>query len=178
MPAPLSAQEIDDFNEMCAFKHLALNGRSLINAKNPTANEELNGVEMPVYLGYYIEISDAKTFEVKQLKFVAASNTVPVKWVEKLFDKLEENQAIYPIDDYAYPISHPQFMRLVTDALAENGVYRIMSEVYSYKPFPDKPRLGPDDFEYKNTCIYRPFDDPPEFCENLKIELANDPAYR
>lgn len=59
--------------------------------------------------------------------------------------------------------------------LSGKGLKEIEYEFFPSGRCPDGPSLSAEDFEFEETCIFRPFDDPPELCLDLKVKLKNDP---
>ena len=174
-PHPVLAGEGEYSTDVCVFEHLAINGKDLQAGRHTQRYEELEGMKMPVYIGYFTEIYEVP-YKVKSLKFTRTADFKFVDDIEEFFQQIERKQGVHDYDYGFIPMDDPMFMRFVYEQLNYKGVYDFKSEIFSsFEPYPSKSNFTAEDFEFENICVYRPFDDPPEFCDKLEIKLKNDP---
>ena len=176
LPSLVSAEEEGISYDVLIFNHLAMNGSALAWPEHSPRYEELDGMEMPIYIGYYIEIVDSDFERVKYLEFVRTSDLKTVDYIERRLKDIEKAEALIAPDRGVLTIDHPEFMRFFVEKMYDMGVETIYSEGYfSLDPYPLEPKFTAKDFEFENICVYRPFDNPPEFCNKLEVKLKNKP---
>jgi len=178
MPALAIAEKSESLYDTIIFSHVAMNGSTLTYPRDNQEFHELEGMEMPIYIGYYIVITDPGWREIKYLKFVRTSNLKAVDFIEERFRWVEDAGGLSPDDREFITINHPEFWRFFIEEIGRRGVEDFYLESYLHffpEPYPTEPKFTASDFEFENICICRPFDDPPEYCDKLEIKLKNDP---
>ena len=152
----------------CTYEHLAL-------FKVPRADDEqFNGVTLPVYIGYVKTTEMLARQGILNIEFIKTTS-LPTTWVGRVFRVLDKTGAVHIPYMAPVPIStDDEFWWRFHQKLEEEGAYYLKWETYTGEPFPE-PKLTAEDFEFEDICVYRPFDDPPEFCDGLKVKLKNDP---
>ena len=176
-----TAQAVNtDKLNVCYYAHLA------IVSKGISGDDELrafDGVRLPVYIGY-LKIVESLVYKgnIKELSFVRKTD-LPVNWVGRSIEEVARKRMIY-LEDVHAPTKvyygYKYFRGILSGKLSEMGVETVYSEDYTdfyfQHDFPP-PVLNAEDFEYAETCVYRPTATPPAICEDLRgVELANKDA--
>lgn len=163
----------------CRYIHLILTGK----AHTWLPDAEFDGIRLPVYVGYLKITSKSADFvNIDGLSFVRKTD-LPIDTVNKALEDIIRTRSIEIIDGIKsknYSYADKDFLYYLAEMLYNLGVEKIITEryinFYFQHEFPP-PVLNAEDFEYAETCVYRPTATPPERCEALRlITLANQDA--
>lgn len=184
--SPASARKHGRYLEGSYYVHLALTGEGLEFIVNDENRRAFDGLRLPHYIGYLKATQNFAHFEkrdTEELEFVPMTS-LPISSIEE--DIAEVIRKRYVIDGGGeistyYRFSDPGFLSILSEVLLNGGVDAFASEFYiddfSLGNLPQTPKLKAEDFGFINSCVYRPYADPPEECKDLRLaRLANEAA--
>lgn len=168
------------------YIHLAITGEALDFLVNENNRRAFAGLRLPHYIGY---LKVTQKFlplgqnVAKDLKFVRMTD-LPISQIEEYILILIKNRSIHhgtPEASVYFKLSDPGFLFVFSEALLSRGVdnftYESYFDYFSLGNLPQTPKLKTEDFEFINSCVYRPYADPPEECKDLRLaRLANEAA--
>ena len=148
-----------------AFMPLVTNSEELLH--------QLDGREMPFYVGYVKMELEPNIQRVLSLEH-SKETDLYIYAIDYFLTKIVRDKKVSRYTHYV-DMSDPDFYLYFGLELSDKGLKRIEHEFHPFRNCPDGPTLTATDFEFEETCIFRPFADPPELCLDLKVKLKNDP---
>ena len=162
----------------CVYQHFAVAGSAFIPFAygHEERLRQLDGMEMPFYVGYVKLERDPETRLVLSMDY-SKKTDLHIYAMDYLLNKIVETKYV---DRYSHTVKmhEDEFSLYLGFELSENGLKQIEYEVSPIGACPDEPVLTAADFEFENTCIFRPFANPPELCLDIEVKLKNDPLGR
>ena len=159
----------------CTYDYYAVAGRAFVPSAigNNERLQQLDGMQMPFYVGYVKMERDPATRLVLSLEY-SKETDLYIHAIDYLLDKIVRTKYV---DRYSHGLEMGEdgFVYYFGFELSDKGLKRIEHEFFPAGRCPDGPTLTAADFEFEETCIFRPFADPPELCLDLKVKLKNDP---
>ncbi len=159
----------------CFYDYYAVTGKGVISpaAMDIEHLQQLDGVEMPLYVGYVTMQSEGESQRVLSLEY-SKETGLYVYAVDNFLNQIVETKSINK-GTKIIGMDDTDFYYYFVRELPDKGLERIEHETHLFRNCPDGPTLTAVDFEFEETCIFRPFADPPELCLDLQVKLKNDP---
>ena len=162
----------------CIYRHYAVAGSAFMPliTNSEELLRQLDGMEMPFYVGYVKLERDPETRLVLSMDY-SKKTDLHIYAMDYLLNKIVETKRV---NRYSHIVKMHEdgFSSYLEFELSENGLKQIEYEVSPIGACPDEPVLTAADFEFENTCIFRPFANPPELCLDIEVKLKNDPLGR
>ena len=162
----------------CIYRHYAVAGSAFMPliTNSEELLRQLDGMEMPFYVGYVKLERDPETRLVLSMDY-SKKTDLHIYAMDYLLNKIVETKRV---NRYSHIVKMHEdgFFFYLAFELSDKGLKEIEYESYPNGVCPDEPILTAADFEFENTCIFRPFANPPELCLDIEVKLKNDPLGR